>query len=596
MLTMPGALDKLRAEWEPCWEQALEIWSRFTKLKDPTWCFSSADEKRESLSGSFAMIRLVDQAVVVSLSQVREMGLEPYALQILAHEIGHHVYCPANLSDHARMIARMRHALPTKETFAPFAANLYADLLINDRLQRSAGLDMAAVYRALNAQSMNKSERASATWALYMRTYEILWSIQKGHLGGGSGNRRLEGDAQLGARLIRSYSREWLDGSGRFAALLLPYLLEDDNISVEKFLRGWMDTKGAGVGSSGVPAGLTGVDAGELEGAIHPSLDPELSGIDAPPTENQAPPQEMEQKQSGGQFREPFEFGEILRSLGMPVNDHDAALAYYRERAVPHLVRFPTQEIEQSTEPLAEGFELWDIGSPLEDVDWLQTILVSPQPVPGVTTVQNTWGIMSGGLPEFEAVDLDLYVDCSGSMPNPQQQVSHITLAGAIVALSAIRVGARVQATLWSGARQFETTGGFVSDATRVLRILTGYLGGGTAFPIHLLRDTYQHRTPRDRPVHILVLSDDGVDTMFATDEKANDGKDVARMTLEKARGGGTLALNLFRDASQIPDLVFAQALGFNVYRVTSWEELIDFARAFSKAAYEKLPRKQQLR
>ena len=90
---------------------------------------------------------------------------------------------------------------------------------------------MAAVYGALNAQSMNKAERVSATWALYMRIYEILWSILKGHLGGGSGGR-LEGDAQLGARLIRSYSREWLDGSGRFAALLLPYLLEDDGISV----------------------------------------------------------------------------------------------------------------------------------------------------------------------------------------------------------------------------------------------------------------------------------------------------------------------------------------------------------------------------
>ena len=116
MLTMPGELNKLRSEWEAHWEEALSIWSRFTKLKDPAWCFSSADEKRESLSGSFAMIRLVDQAVVVSLSQVQEKGMEPFSLQILAHEIGHHVYCPANLSDHARMIARMRHALPSKES------------------------------------------------------------------------------------------------------------------------------------------------------------------------------------------------------------------------------------------------------------------------------------------------------------------------------------------------------------------------------------------------------------------------------------------------------------------------------------------------
>ena len=49
--------------------------------------------------------------------------------------------------------------------------------------------------------------------------------------------------------------------------------------------------------------------------------------------------------------------------------------------------------------------------------------------------------------------------------------------------LFAIWVGSRVQATLWSGARQFETTKGFVSDERRILQILTGYLGGGTAFP-----------------------------------------------------------------------------------------------------------------
>src|SRR5205807_2795271 len=122
-------------------------------------------------------------------------------------------------------------------------------------------------------------------------------------------------------------------------------------------------------------------------------------------------------------------------------------------------------------------------------------------------------------------VDLDLYVDCSGSMPNPQVMVSYLALAGAIVALSALRVGARVQATLWSGPRQFETTGGFISEAQQVLRILTGYLGGSTAFPIHLLRETYGARRRGARPAHIVVISDDGVDTMFASDELGNKGR-----------------------------------------------------------------------
>ena len=37
---------------------------------------------------------------------------EQFPVEVLAHEIGHHVLAPATLTDHGRMIARMRWALP----------------------------------------------------------------------------------------------------------------------------------------------------------------------------------------------------------------------------------------------------------------------------------------------------------------------------------------------------------------------------------------------------------------------------------------------------------------------------------------------------
>src|SRR3569623_438617 len=115
-------------------------------------------------------------------------------------------------------------------------------------------------------------------------------------------------------------------------------------------------------------------------------------------------------------------------------------------------------------------------------------------------------------------------------MPNPQHATSFITLAGAIIALSALRAGSRVQATLWSGAGQFETTGGIIGDWKPVLNILTGYLGGGTAFPIHMLRDTYLVNRPASaRSVHILVLSDEGVNTLFANDERGRSGWEISQ-------------------------------------------------------------------
>src|SRR5262249_46372887 len=163
----------------------------------------------------------------------------------------------------------------------------------------------------------------------------------------------------------------------------------------------------------------------------------------------------------------------------------------------------------------------------------------------GGTTVQRVYGEAPGSDPAKVPMDLDIYIDCSGSMPNPAIDVSYLALCATILAMSALRAGARVQATLWSSAGTFETTGGFIRDEKRIVGTVTGYVSGGTAFPIHILRDTYRDRKPAELPAHIVVISDDGCDTMLRHDEQGNDGATVAAMALARARGGGTLVLNL---------------------------------------------------
>ncbi len=575
-------LDSLRDLWNSQWNESLAIWSKFTRLRPPILCLTDRESEQQGLTASFAMIRLMDKSIVINLKLVDSLGLGGYGREIMAHEIGHHVYCPANLNDDARMISRMRWALPTKEQLAGFIGNLYGDLLINDHLQRSAGLNMADVYRVIVKTSSNRM------WTFYMRIYEILWSIERGKLATGKIDDQLEGDAQLGARLIRSYSREWLDGSGRFAALCLPYLLEDNGQEIQSLLESLSDTRNSGKG--GMPEGLTGIEPGEKEGAIHPSLDTALTGIDEEidPGKTAAPARATDSTGgTSGQYREPFEYGDILKSLGLNLSDHEIAMRYYRERAARNLIRFPSRIMPESTHPQPEGLESWDIGSPLEDADWFESVLASPHVIPGVTTVQRIMGTTEGESPLMEPIDLDLYVDCSGSMPNPQLQVSYLALAGAIIALSALRTGASVQATLWSGAHQYQTTKGFVRNENQILQILTGYLGGATAFPIHLLRETYQDRKPTDRAVHILIISDDGVTTMYQNDEKGNQGFDVVQMALEKGRAGGTMVLNLFSSLwRQSPDLARAGKQGWVIHPIRSWEELEEFAREFSRKTY----------
>ncbi|MEG1678540.1 MAG: hypothetical protein RR326_00470 [Stenotrophomonas sp.] len=582
--------ESLLANWRAAWPLALADWSRFTRLQDPRLCDSSVEAAKEGLTGSFAMIRLADQRVVIDLPQVLRLGLQDHAREILAHEIGHHVLAPATATDHARLLARIRRALPTLEAHAPMVANLYTDLLINDRLQRQCGLRMAGIYQRLAAGASG----SSPLWQLYMGIYEQLWQQPAGSLGGPAPeDAGLRGDAWLGARVIRTYAGEWMEGASRFSALLLPHLLETVSDARVDAL---MDTRHAGRGSQ--PVGLDRLEEDELAPVLHPALDPRITGEEEAGAAEVVPENALPARGPGyGQTREPFEYGEILRAAGLDMDPQQFAVRYYRERALPHLIRFPVSPQPQAQELELEGLEPWEPGDALDAVDWLQTLMQSPTVVPGVTTVQRVMGPAPGNEPANEPIDLDLYVDSSGSMPDPQQVTSWLTLAGAVIALSALRAGARVQAALWSGKQQCLHTDGFVRSEDDILKVLVGYFGGATAFPIHRLRSTYAQRPAGARAVHILHISDDGITTMFEQDERGNSGWDVASQALRAGRAGGTMALNLY---SPLPasltgakgwtaDLLRAREQGWDIYVVRDMTDLLTFAREFSQRHYQSL-------
>ncbi|APA69130.1 vWA domain-containing protein [Janthinobacterium sp. 1_2014MBL_MicDiv] len=592
----PGADTALIDTWRAAWPEALAVWSKFTRLRDPSLCASRVQASKEGLSGSFAMIRLLDQSVVVDLPLVTELGLDAYALEILAHEVGHHILAPGSAGDQFRLLARMRRALPTLEQHAPMVANLYTDLFINDRLQRQANLRMADIYRKLQQgrepAADGKARASGGVWTLYMRIYENLWQLKKGELGGAAtgsdADERLDTDAWLGARLIRVYANDWMLAAGRFATLLLPYLVEDtDALSPSRYLH---DTRDAARGCQ--TYGAQQIEDDEEDGAIHPVHDQRISGLDGEEAAADAPA-----RAAGGQLREPFELGDILKASGVDLSDHEIAIRYYRERALPHLVAFPSRPAPESQEPQMEGLEAWETGDPLEDIDWLQSVLQSPRPVPGVTTVRRVYGREPARAVDAMPVDLDMYVDSSGSMPNPQAHTSFLTLAGAVIALSALRAGSKVQVTLWSGKNEVMQTPGFVRDEDMILGVLTGFFGGGTCFPIHCLRKTYAAR--RERPAHILMISDDGITTMFDGDEQGNSGWDIAAKALAQGGAGGTMALNLERGWDGAATHTWLQQTyedlkrarreqGWDIHAVERYEDLLDFARAFSRRYYIK--------
>jgi hypothetical protein len=472
-------------------------------------------------------------------------------------------------------------------------ANLYGDLLINDRLQRRAGVDIASVYVKLKASAANG--KASNVWKVYSRTYEHLFRLAPGTVAPDGITEEMDADSMLIARLIRTFAGEWLRGARRFAVVLYRYLAQDEQEKRgQTFMDlGLHDTGKAAAPASGeagndaIPDGFSSIDPSELEdddGFDEDIDDPVQNDANRRAPSNTAPEKEG-RGTPGAQYRQPFEYGALLRSLGLNLSEHEVTSRYYRERALPHLIPFPVRRAPETKEPLAEGYEEWGAGDPLEALDLFGSVMRSPRVIPGVTTVQRVYGEAPGSEPATVPMDLDIYIDCSGSMPNPAIDVSYLSLCATILAMSALRAGARVQATLWSSAGVFETTGGFIRDEKRVVGTVTGYVSGGTAFPIHLLRETYQARKSSEPPAHIVVISDDGCDTMLRRDERGNDGAAVSAMALARALGGGTLVLNLpslDRWAARSP----FEEIGYRIHAVQAWEGLVAFARAFVRENY----------
>ncbi len=560
-------MSPLLRQWAQSWEQARNLWSRFVQLSPPHFCETEEEERREGLAGSFAMIRLTDHAVVISLRLVQQQGLQEFALPILAHEIGHHVYAPGDLVDQARILARIRRALPGLERYAPMVANLYTDLLINDRLHREFKLDMAAVYRKLEEGRKNDS---SVLWLLYLRGYELLWNLPRGTLCKSPKEESFQADAGLLTRVIRVYARDWVRGSARFAVLLRPYLEQLPADSVPS----WLDALQAG-SSELPPAGLAEEEEDEGDAGLHPVEDPRIAGTPFRPPEGAS-------KADSRRPRNPRDYTELMASLGVRLSPEELVARYYREHSSPYLIPFPVREHKRSSDPLPEGLDLWDPGSPLAELDWVESLVRSPVVIPGVTTVERSYGHTEGQRPEKLPLDLYLGIDCSGSMPNPGITFSFPVLAGAVILRSGLRVGAKVQVTLSGEPGRWTSTPGFIRDEATALRVLTGYLGTGYAFGILRLKDTFLDLPPPKRPVHILLITDSD---LFAMCRSVEGGWALMGQVLKVAGGGGTVALNAAPN-SYTKEVAQLQAMGWKIDYVPTLPDLLSFARHFSSMKY----------
>ena len=197
--------------------------------------------------------------------------------------------------------------------------------------------------------------------------------------------------------------------------------------------------------------------------------------------------------------------------------DADGVVAAWYLAEARRWVRPLTQPALLGSDPddtIPGALEPWQLGDDVDDLDWVATLSRSPVVVPGVTTRRRDT-LADAPPPRREGIELDLWVDSSGSMPGPRRG-SAALVAGTILVLSVLRGGGRVRVTSFSGPGQVAGGARPTRDRVEALRDLTTSFGGGTTFPLDLLASRY--RGSRLDPAvrrHLVVLSDDGLASMF---------------------------------------------------------------------------------
>ncbi|MBK7774706.1 MAG: hypothetical protein IPI43_11310 [Sandaracinaceae bacterium] len=278
--------------------------------------------------------------------------------------------------------------------------------------------------------------------------------------------------------------------------------------------------------------------------------------------------------------RSPAEYVDIMKALAVKRDPRDVVIHYYKELARGRLIPFPRRAADARRRPAARGLERGSRGRRSSASTGVQTLLRSPVVIPGVSTVERSYGVTDGGEPERKPPDLYVGVDCSGSMANPAQRLSYPALAGTVILLSALRAAARAMVCLsgeWHGQGTFRETPGFVRDERVLLGTLTDYLGTGCSFGLP--------RAPADvrgaRPVRAKDTHPDRVGQRSVSRDRRNGGGwDTLAQAVKNAGGGATAALNLStQTAGYEPFLAKLRAAGVEPHAVSNEAQLVEFAR-----------------
>jgi hypothetical protein len=474
---------------ETSWRDAHAVWDVQATLSPPEAWAGGKDKGHWSGNEPLAYIDLETRQVVVNFSLLVRMKAAQSLTGVLAHEIGHHVRFPHTLTELAELILLEKRLIPG---LSQSLTNLFYDLLVNEHVGRTRAEELCAVYRGFLAVSGGQ-EPMNALFGFYLAVYEELWARPPGDLLPAADAHRLEkahpgmrGDARMFVQTFYALPDvhqqfvyfccrfiRYLDDPGKVVYVLplggdlpAPGLDDYDAIirghgsqAAERALeeateKGWLDE--------------AGLDAG-------PETDP-LTDIDR--ITSHLP--------GGGQ-------GELKLAL---------VVRHYKRLVDQYLIEIPGDA--PPPEPfLPTTLEEWEWGDSPRAIDWTASVLAEG-PLAAVRPLRREH-LPDDPAPtgkDFPAVEI--YLDTSGSMPDPSTKLNVMTLAAQILAASALRRRGIVRGIVYSSGPPLVSKWMYDEDTAR--RFLLHYVGGGTDYPFGILKKS---AAERDDVIRVIVSDSD---------------------------------------------------------------------------------------
>ncbi|MFP2923998.1 hypothetical protein ACLESO_02030 [Pyxidicoccus sp. 3LG] len=543
---------ELQQRVEASWRKAQAHWSRFLLLGEP----------RAAKEGcSLAHIDLTTRQVWFNARELRSRSLLDSLEAVLAHEVGHHVRYPASLSVSARLRMLEKTLLPLGDYSL---INVFCDLLINAQLGEDEALrpQLIAIYRAFQKDVNWKQDPA---FLFYLSIYEELWRLEPGSLMGPGAKAfskhfpEARADAQLVAQNLFHLGPNIYTQFLYFLSICTRYV-QPPKAELPQSADPQACCRGEPSPEDWAEALTPG--AREKEAVRRALAEGWLD-------------EENAKRLVGDKVRE----RRIASLPGQGTANAEAVpevmAAYYRKEAERHLLR-PPDRLTLGEAVVPTTLDEWEQGDPLPSVDWLATLSLRGERLGAVTPLKRE------RIADYEGQDVplwqprvEIYLDVSGSMPDPRATLNAMTLAAQILCVGAIRAGGWVRAVLYST----ETVAywEWCRSEVEMSRFLMHYIGGGTEFPFPLLSDSVRDQRGR-QPTRVVITDRD-------FDHNYDSGDGNPRIFAEAVEASAPLVLLLHHPN---PKRVAAyRKLGARVAEVAELEDFPKVAAALAHALFQ---------